>query len=155
MRHGSYFHPEEFDDGYCAYFDHLNGLCRIHPVKPETCVAGPITFDINRKGGKIEWYLKTEKICPLAGEMARDPGSLSNHFFAAKREILKLVEELDGSALLAILEIDEEDTFKIGEDTLPRMVLRKIETSNRANRPKHIQHSHSCPSEPGEHLSCK
>ncbi|MCJ7633474.1 YkgJ family cysteine cluster protein [Candidatus Bathyarchaeota archaeon] len=153
MRGGRYSHPEELDDGYCALFDHLNGFCRVHPVKPETCVAGPITFDINRKDGKIEWYLKTEKICFLAGEMARDPESLSNHLFAAKREILKLVEELEGSALLAILEIDEEDTFKIGEDSLPRMALEKIEASSRASKPEHTRRSHSHPSEPGEHPS--
>ncbi len=155
MRGGRYFHPEELDDGYCSFFDHSNGLCRVHNLKPETCVAGPITFDINRKDEKIEWYLKTEKICLLAGEMARDPKSLSNHLIVAKREILKLVEELEGSSLLAILEIDEKDTFKIGEDSLPRMVLEKIEASSRASKPEHTRRSHSYPSEPGEHLSCK
>lgn len=122
----AYSHPEELADGYCTLFDNTNGLCSVHPVKPETCVAGPITFDINLKDGKIEWYLKTEKICPLAGEMARDPEALSKHLVAAKREILNLVERLEGRELRAILEIKEEDTYKIGEAPLPKHVLMKI-----------------------------
>jgi hypothetical protein len=121
-----YSHPEERDDGYCTLFDPASGLCRVHPVKPETCVAGPVTFDINLEAGKIEWYLKAEKICPLAGELARDDASLSKHLEAAKREIMRLVDGLEGCELLAILEIEEEETFKIGEDPLPERVLKKL-----------------------------
>jgi len=127
---GHYCHPEERSDGFCILFDPSSGLCRAHPVKPETCVAGPITFDINRKEGKIEWYLKAEKICPLAGEMAQDNSSLLKHLEAAKREILHLVDELEGSELQAILEIEEEDTYKIGEDELPEIVLKKLEAGS-------------------------
>ena len=125
-RAGRYFHPEERPDGYCILFDYAGGLCKVHPVKPETCVAGPITFDINLGEGKIEWYLKAEKICPLGGEMARDRESLYKHLDAAKREILRLVDELEGRELRAILEIEEGDTFKIGEDPLPEKVLKKL-----------------------------
>ena len=125
-RAGRYSHPEERSDGYCILYDHASGLCRVHTVKPETCVAGPITFDINRNNGKIEWYLKTEKICPLAGEMARDKVSLSKHLEAAKREILRLVDELEGSEIQAILEVEEEDTYETGEDPLPERVRKKL-----------------------------
>ena len=131
---GRYSHPEERADGYCILFDPATGLCRVHPVKPETCVAGPITFDVNRVEGKLEWYLKTEKICPLAGEMARDKASLSKHLEAAKREILRLVDELEGNELRAILEIEEDDTFKIGEDPLPERVLKKLRASSYSRR---------------------
>lgn len=123
---GRYSHPEELADGYCILFDRVSGLCKAHPVKPETCVAGPITFDINRKDGKIEWYLKNEKICALAGDMARNDPSLSKHLEVAKREILRLVNGLERTEIQAILEIDEEDTYKVGEDPLPERVLRKL-----------------------------
>jgi len=124
-----YSYPEERADGYCTLFDSANELCKVHPVKPETCVAGPVTFDINLETGKIEWYLKTKKICPLAGEMARDKEALSKHLEAAKREILRLVNELPGSELRAILEIEEEDTYKIGEEPLSERVLKKLKYS--------------------------
>ncbi|MEM3642198.1 MAG: YkgJ family cysteine cluster protein, partial [Candidatus Bathyarchaeia archaeon] len=70
--HAEYTFPRETEDGYCIFYDKATRKCIVHPVKPETCVAGPITFDINAKTGKIEWYLKMEKICPLAGVMYRD-----------------------------------------------------------------------------------
>ena len=54
-RTGRYSYPEERGDGYCVLFDSLNGLCKAQPEKPETCVAGPITFDISLKEEKIEW----------------------------------------------------------------------------------------------------
>lgn len=95
-------------------------------MKPETCVAGPITFDINRKNGNVEWYLKKGKMCALAGEMAHNDRSLSKHLEVAKREILRLINELERSEIQAILEIDEEDTYKVGEDQLPERVLRKL-----------------------------
>ena len=98
----------------------------MHPVKPETCVAGPITFDINKKTGKIEWYLKLEKICPLAGIMNRDKEALKEHLKVAKREILQLVRELPPKALQAILRIEEPDTFRIDEDELSEDILRKL-----------------------------
>ena len=31
-------------DGFCVLFE--NGRCSIHSFKPETCVAGPFTFDV-------------------------------------------------------------------------------------------------------------
>jgi len=40
---GRYAHPKVREDGYCVFFD---GKCAIHNIKPETCVAGPFTFDL-------------------------------------------------------------------------------------------------------------
>ena len=56
-----YSFPRETADRLCVFLNKNAKKCRIHPVKPETCAAGPVTFDINLKTGKIVWFLKTEK----------------------------------------------------------------------------------------------
>jgi Fe-S-cluster containining protein len=124
-----YAFPTEIDTGHCTFFDKDSAKCRIHPVKPETCVAGPITFDINVKTGKIEWFLKMEKICLLAGVLNQDKAALEKHMKSAKREILRLVRGLDSLALRAILTIEEPDTFKIDEDNLDSKVITKLKRS--------------------------
>lgn len=121
-----YIFPREDHDGYCVFFDRESRKCLVQPVKPETCVAGPITFDINLKTGKIEWFLKSNKICPLAGFLHVNRKELAKHLNSAKRELQILVQELDGKALLAILKIEEKETFKIGEDGLDPQVLERI-----------------------------
>ncbi|MGQ9538561.1 MAG: YkgJ family cysteine cluster protein [Candidatus Bathycorpusculaceae bacterium] len=121
-----YTFPRETVDGYCIFYDKATRKCIVHPVKPETCVAGPITFDINRQTGKIEWYLKMEKICPLAGAIYRDKALLEKHFEAARREVLRLVKELSSKALKAILAREEPDTFKIGEEKAEEDVVKKL-----------------------------
>jgi Fe-S-cluster containining protein len=113
-----YTFPRETEGNLCLFLDKNTRKCRIHPVKPETCVAGPITFDINLRTGKIEWFLKTAKICPLAGTLCRNRSELQGHLESARRELLTLVRDLDADALHAILKIEEPDTFKIGEEVL-------------------------------------
>ncbi|MEM2954301.1 MAG: YkgJ family cysteine cluster protein [Candidatus Bathyarchaeia archaeon] len=110
-----YVFPREDEEGYCVFHEKETKKCIIHPVKPETCVAGPITFDVNPKTGKIEWYLKMEKICPLAGKLYRNTKMLETHLKSAKKEILRLIRQLDAKALNAILKIEEPETFKIDE----------------------------------------
>lgn len=46
---------------------------------------------------------------------------------SARRELERLVRELDAEALRAILTVEEPETFKVGEDDAPRGVLRKLE----------------------------
>jgi len=121
-----YTFPKETKGNQCIFLDKNTKKCQIHSVKPETCVAGPITFDINLKTGKIEWFLKTEKICPLAGALYRDKPKLQSHLASARRELLKLVHDLDARALQVILKIEEPDTFKIEEEDLDPEVLRKL-----------------------------
>lgn len=123
-----YVFPKEDAKGYCIFYDKRTGKCLIHSVKPETCVAGPITFDINMKTQKIEWYLKMEKICPLAGVLYKNKDALKKHLESAKREILVLVSELRSEALKAILKIEEPETFKIGEDNIGKDILYKLTT---------------------------
>jgi len=124
-----YTFPRETEASQCVFLDKNTKKCRIQPVKPETCVAGPITFDINLKTGKIEWFLKTEKICPLAGTLYRNGSELQHHLESARRELLRLVHDLDAEALRAILKIEEPDTFKIGEDNLTPAVFAKLKSS--------------------------
>jgi hypothetical protein len=89
-------------------------------------VAGPITFDINTKTRKIEWHLKKETLCPLAGRLYADKERLGKHQALAKAEILGLVKELDAEALKSILKIEEPKTFMIAEDNVEKAVLAKL-----------------------------
>lgn len=118
--------PREDKESYCIFNDRKTKKCLIHAVKPETCVAGPVTFDINTKTQKIEWHLKKETICPLAGRLYSDKERLGKHLTLAKKEILRLVRGLDAEALKTILKIEEPETFKIGEDDIEKAVLNKL-----------------------------
>jgi len=111
---GDYAFPRETRDGYCLFYDRSERKCTIHPVKPETCVAGPITFDINPENRKIEWFLKKDTICPLARVLYQNKEAFNDHLKLAKREIRRLVRDMGEKALHAILAIQEPDTFKIG-----------------------------------------
>jgi Fe-S-cluster containining protein len=124
-----YVFPRLDSKGYCIFHDRKTKKCLIHSVKPETCVAGPITFDLNAQTGKIEWFVKMEKICPLAGRVHSEDALLRAHLQSAKEEITKLVNELDSRSLRAILKKDEPETVKIDEDTLDSCALQKIKKS--------------------------
>jgi Fe-S-cluster containining protein len=121
-----YVFPRLDEEGYCIFHDKRTRKCLIHPVKPETCVAGPITFDINVKTGKIEYFVKMESICQLAGIVYRDKKLLQKHLESATKEILRLVKELDSEALRAILRKDEPETFKIDEEKTDKVSLKKL-----------------------------
>ena len=123
-----YSFPKENSDEYCIFFDTTTKRCMIHASKPETCVAGPITFDINIDRRTVEWYLKTKKICRLAGELYHNKDKLREHMKSAKMEIRSLIRDLSKKELLAILSIDEPDTFKIGEDRLDPEILEKLQS---------------------------
>lgn len=73
-----YVFPREGDEGYCVFQGMKTRKCKIHGVKPETCVARPITFDINKKTEEIEWFIKKETICQLATIVFRDTALLQN-----------------------------------------------------------------------------
>jgi len=121
-----YTFPKESAEGYCVFHDMKTRKCVVHAVKPETCVSGPVTFDINKKTGNIEWFVKMEKICPLADFVYGDKEMLQNHLESAKRELTRLVRELAPDALKAILKKDEPETFKICEDPLGKTVIAKL-----------------------------
>ena len=115
-----YVFPKENAEGYCGFYNVETATCLVHPAKPETCVAGPITFDINKRSGKVEWHIKMQKICPLAGVMYKDKQLLQKHLKSAKEEIFRLINGLESTELEAILKKDEPDTIKIGEDSIRR-----------------------------------
>lgn len=98
----------------------------MHPVKPETCRAGPVTFDINLQTGKVEWYLKTPEVCALVEQLRENRVLIREYFEVARRELLELICELDVAALQALMKIEEPQTVKIGEDYLPREVMEKL-----------------------------
>jgi Fe-S-cluster containining protein len=125
--HEQYSYPAVDKLGFCVFYDKRMGKCRVHPVKPETCRAGPVTFDINRRTGKVEWYLKKPEICAFAGILYRNTASFEGHFEVAKAKLLRLICELDAEALWAILAIEEPQTFKVGEDILPKEAVGKLD----------------------------
>ena len=98
----------------------------VHSVKPETCRAGPITFDINFKTKKLEYFLKKSEICAYAGELFKDKAAFNDHYEVAKKEIMRLVKELSADELRVLHTIDEPQTFKVGEDDLPASVVKKL-----------------------------
>jgi hypothetical protein len=124
--HAEYTNPTSDAQGYCVFFSKTTGKCSIHQVKPETCKAGPITFDINLQTRKLEFFLKKAEICAYAQIVYKNDNQFKEHLEAAKTEILYLVSELEADALKAILKIEEPQTFKIGEEDLPAGVWEKL-----------------------------
>ncbi|MEM0302488.1 MAG: YkgJ family cysteine cluster protein [Archaeoglobaceae archaeon] len=114
---GKYKHLKLKNDGYCVFFD--NGKCKIHGIKPETCVAGPITFDIRE--GKLELYIKKETICPLVKFLKENEDVLKEHMNIALEKILDLIRELEKGELEEILKIEEPETEKIFEVNLKEL----------------------------------
>jgi len=121
-----YSHPTSDADGICAFYNKLTQKCCVHPVKPETCKAGPITFDINLETQQIEFYLKKGETCTFAQVLSENKELLGKHLEVAKTEILKLVSELEANALKSILRIPEPQTFKIDQIGLPTEVILKL-----------------------------
>ncbi|ADC66299.1 protein of unknown function UPF0153 [Ferroglobus placidus DSM 10642] len=108
-----YTHPKVKENGYCVFFDEKERKCLIHGIKPETCVAGPFTFDLRE--GKIEIYLKKESICSLVTFLRQNEEIYRKQYERAVEAIKTLVNELDERALRRILEIEEPETEKVGE----------------------------------------
>ena len=122
----NYCFPAVDEMDFCIFYHKQTKKCLVHSVKPETCKAGPVTFDINRRTQKVEWFLKTAALCSFAEQLYQDDKQFKAHFKVAKEEILRLIRELDAEALRAILRIEEPQTFKIGEDALPKEVVDKL-----------------------------
>jgi Fe-S-cluster containining protein len=111
IEYGKYNRLKLKPDGFCVLFQ--NGKCKVHSVKPETCVAGPFTFDM--KGTILEIYLKKESICPLAGFLRENKEAYDGLFEAAVAEIVDLVTMLPVGELAEVLKIEEPDTELVAE----------------------------------------
>lgn len=104
------------EDGYCVMLQ--EGRCKIHSFKPETCVAGPFTFDV--KGAILEIYLKREGICPMVRHIKEDPGLYDELFDLSVSKIVELVEKLPPEELEEILRIEERETELVAEIRMKR-----------------------------------
>ena len=121
-----YSYPAVDEQVYCRLFNKETGKCSVHAVKPETCVSGPITFDINFITGKVEWFLKNSELCAYAGVLYSDKSAFEKHFEVAKKQLTSLIRQLSADELRAIVKIDEPQTFKVGEDDLPKDVAKQL-----------------------------
>ncbi len=124
--HSDYTFPSVDSDDYCIFYHKGAKRCQIHDAKPETCRAGPVTFDVNFQTKKVEWFLKTRELCLFAGKLFDTPEKLDAHLNVVKDELMRLISNLDCVALRAILARDEPQTFKIGEDPLSKAILAKF-----------------------------
>ncbi|HUK84801.1 MAG TPA: YkgJ family cysteine cluster protein [Candidatus Acidoferrum sp.] len=121
-----YSYPDVDELVFCKLFNKQTGKCSVHPVKPETCVAGPVTFDINFSTKRVEWFLKKSELCGFAGILYSDKAAFKQHLAAAKKELTELICQLEADELKAIVKIEEPQTFKVGEDDLPLEVKKKL-----------------------------
>jgi uncharacterized protein len=94
----------------------VNGKCSIHSCKPETCRAGPFTFDV--RDDVIEIFLKYESICPMVRLLKDVPEAYEQQYNTAAKSIAHLVRNLSDAELAAVCLVDEPDTEKIAE--IPR-----------------------------------
>jgi len=122
----SYSYPSVDEQVLCVFNSKETKRCIVHQVKPETCRAGPITFDINFKTKQVQYFLKKSEICAYAGELYKNKTAFKEHYEVAKKEILRLIGELSAAELRELMKIDEPQTFKVGEDDLPAEVVKKL-----------------------------
>ena len=103
--------------GFCIGYD--QGRCRFQAVKPETCVAGPFTFDIH--DGKLEMYLKQERICDLVTFLKGNPDVYREQYELALQSIKHLIRSLPKEELTELLKVEEDSTDKVSEVLLPEV----------------------------------
>lgn len=102
-------------DHTCILMTH--GKCTIHAIKPETCRAGPFTFDVN--GGMIRVFLKHPSICPIVTLLKEVPDAYGQQYDLAVKNITNLVANLTDKEIDEINKIDEPDTDLVAE--IPRV----------------------------------
>ena len=90
-----------------------DSMCLIHAIKPETCRAGPFTFEVT--GDKIRIFLKHESICPIVPLLKEVPEAYGQQFDLAIQNITNLVAHLTDEEIDAVNRIDEPDTDLVAE----------------------------------------
>ncbi len=98
-------------DGFCVLFE--DGRCSVHSIKPETCVAGPFTFDM--KGSILQIFLKKESICPMVRLLKENREVYDGLFEVSVEKIVDLVTALPRPELEEILKIEEPETELVAE----------------------------------------
>ncbi|MDD1705370.1 MAG: YkgJ family cysteine cluster protein [Methanoregula sp.] len=106
-------------DGLCSMLS--EGKCAIHAFKPETCIAGPFTFDLTDHSLRI--FLKQEKICPLVAVLKANRAMYDLQFGRAVESIAHLVARLLDDELAIISALPEPDTDQVAELPLPEKAL--------------------------------
>ena len=101
-----YFRLRTHADNTCILMkDHK---CTCHAVKPETCRAGPFTFDV--EGDTIRIFLKHASICPLIPLLKEQPAAYHRQYERAAENITRLVAGLPEEEIEAINRIGEPET---------------------------------------------
>ena len=98
-------------DGFCVLFQ--DGKCSIHSIKPETCVAGPFTFDI--KENVLQIFIKRESICPMVRFLKANRKAFDGLFEVSVERIMELVSSVPPQEMAEILKIDEPETDLVAE----------------------------------------
>ena len=98
-------------DGFCVLFQ--DGKCSIHSIKPETCVAGPFTFDM--KGNILQIFIKRESICPMVRFLKANRKAFDGLFEASVERIMELLDKVPPEEMAEILKIDEPETDLVAE----------------------------------------
>ena len=98
-------------DGTCILME--NHKCTCHAVKPETCRAGPFTFDVT--GDRIRIFLKHPSICPVVLLLKEEPAAFRVQYERAAENITHLVGGLLDTEIAAINRIEEPETDMVGE----------------------------------------
>ena len=98
-------------DGFCVPF--RDGKCSIHDIKPETCVAGPFTFDI--EGDMLQIFLKRESICPMVRFLRANRKAYDALFETSVEKIMDLIRSVPEEEMAQILQIDEPQTDLVAE----------------------------------------
>jgi hypothetical protein len=98
-------------DGFCVLFQ--DGKCSIHSIKPETCVAGPFTFDI--KENILQIFIKRESICPMVRFLKANRKAFDGLLEASVERIMELVNSVPPLEMAEILKIDEPETDLVAE----------------------------------------
>jgi len=111
IEYAGYYRIRAREDGLCAMCS--GGRCRIHGYKPETCRAGPFTFDV--EGGTVRVYLKHDSLCPLVPALKADPERYGEQFRSAVGNILALARSLPPDELAVISAIPEPDCDLVAE----------------------------------------
>jgi len=93
-----------------------DGMCMIHAIKPETCRAGPFTFDV--EGDTIRIFLKHASICPIVTLLKEVPEAYGQQYDLALKNISHLVAHLTDAEIAEINRIDEPETDLVVE--IPR-----------------------------------
>jgi uncharacterized protein len=118
MEDGGYRRIRTKENGECSMLEH--GKCQIHAFKPETCLAGPFTFDVTDT--RLAIYLKHESICPLVTHLKASREMYDRQYQRAVGQITHLVARLPDDELQVISSIPEDETDLVVTLGRPRAI---------------------------------